>query len=62
MAVDVEMESPRGQSEDLLTQQEPGMIDAHRYCASHTLCTPGVYILTLMDTKAAVGRFSMFEV
>lgn len=33
MAVDVEMESPRGQSEDLLAQEEPGMIDAYRYCA-----------------------------
>lgn len=28
MAVDVEMESPRSQSEDLLTRQEAGMIDA----------------------------------
>lgn len=33
MAVDVEMESPRGQYEDLLTQEEAGMIDAHRSCA-----------------------------
>lgn len=28
MAVDVEMESPRGQSEDLLIGQEEGMTDA----------------------------------
>lgn len=37
MAVDVEMESPRGQSEDLITRQEAGMIDS-RACA-HTLYT-----------------------
>lgn len=39
MAVDVEMESPRSQSEDLLTPQEAGMIDARRYRS----CTHNVY-------------------
>lgn len=29
MAMDIEMESPRGQSEELLTQQEAGLTDAH---------------------------------
>lgn len=37
MAVDVEMESPRGQSEDLITLQKAGMIDARAY--AHTLYT-----------------------
>lgn len=60
MAVDIEMESPRGQSEDLLTQQEAGMIDAHRYCACiHTVCTPG--FSRMMDNKAAVSRISILK-
>lgn len=29
MAMDIEMESPRGQSEELLTRQEAGLTDAH---------------------------------
>lgn len=64
MAVDVEMESPRGQSEDLITRQEAGMIDS-RACA-HTLCMRSHFvhlgvITTLMHAKAAVGRISLLK-
>lgn len=39
MAADVEMESPRGQSEDLLTQKEAGMTDAvHTVHLGSTAC------------------------
>lgn len=36
----VEMESPRGQSEDALTQQEAGMINTHGYHTSTNLDKP----------------------
>lgn len=55
MAVDVEMESPKGQSEDLLTRQEAGMIDAPALAYSlylrvsqpsdTTSCCGGVFLL-----------------
>uniref|UniRef100_A0A7N8YPE1 Discs, large (Drosophila) homolog-associated protein 5 n=1 Tax=Mastacembelus armatus TaxID=205130 RepID=A0A7N8YPE1_9TELE len=43
MAMDVELDSPEGQYEDPLTQQEPGMIDTHKYSESALLLfTPDV--------------------
>uniref|UniRef100_A0AAQ6ILI1 Discs, large (Drosophila) homolog-associated protein 5 n=1 Tax=Anabas testudineus TaxID=64144 RepID=A0AAQ6ILI1_ANATE len=47
--LDVEMESPRGQSEDLLTQQEPGKIDICRFY-EWPLCTYG--LLTHLNSSS----------
>lgn len=61
MAVDVEMESPKGQSEDLLTRQEAGMIDAPALAYSlyvgvsqssnTTIYCGGVFLLELIIKK-----------
>jgi len=52
MAEDVEMESPRSQPEELLTQQEPGITDFPLQV--HCMLTMFTWVLYLSNLSVAV--------